>query len=66
MDKTEILQDISVDLSFMYKKALKNIKKLDPKTRQQFAKLFVDFKNKVDDLSFGNKCLWRSRRRVGR
>ena len=38
MDKTEILQDISVDLSFMYKKALKNIKKLDPKTRQQFEK----------------------------
>ena len=53
MDKTEILQDISLDLSFMYKKALKNIKKLDPKTRQQFAKLFVDFKNKVDDLSEG-------------
>lgn len=51
MDKAEILQDISVDLSFMYKKALKNINKLDPKTKKQFAKAFIEFKEKVDDLS---------------
>ena len=38
MDKAEILQDISVDLSMMYKKALKNIQKLDPKTKKEFAK----------------------------
>ena len=36
MDKGEILQDISVDLSIMYKKALKNINKLDPKTKKEF------------------------------
>ena len=48
MDKGEILQDISVDLSIMYKK-LKNINKLDPKTKKEF--FFVDFKEKVDDLS---------------
>tara|TARA_B100001287_G_scaffold142440_1_gene119771 strand:+ start:102 stop:260 length:159 start_codon:yes stop_codon:yes gene_type:complete len=51
MDKAEILQDISVDLSFMYKKALKNINKLDPKTKKAFAKAFIEFKEKVDDLS---------------
>ena len=51
MDKGEILQDISVDLSFMYKKALKNIQKLDPKTKKEFAKAFIEFKEKVDDLS---------------
>ena len=51
MDKAEILQDISVDLSFMYKKALKNINKLDTKTKKQFAKAFIEFKEKVDDLS---------------
>ncbi len=51
MDKAEILQDISVDLSIMYKKALKNINKLDPKTKKEFAKAFIEFKEKVDDLS---------------
>ncbi len=51
MDKAEILQDISVDLSIMYKKALKNINKLDPKTKKEFAKAFIDFKQRVDDLS---------------
>ena len=33
------------------KKALKNIQKLDPKTKKEFAKAFVEFKEKVDDLS---------------
>ena len=51
MDKAEILQDISVGLSMMYKKALKNIQKLDPKTKKEFAKAFIDFKQRVDDLS---------------
>tara|TARA_Y100001935_G_C17190996_1_gene450074 strand:+ start:747 stop:905 length:159 start_codon:yes stop_codon:yes gene_type:complete len=51
MNKAEILQDISVDLSIMYKKALKNINKLDPKTKKEFAKAFIDFKQRVDDLS---------------
>ena len=40
MDKAEILH-ISVDLSIMYKKALKNINKLDPKTKKAFAKALL-------------------------
>ena len=51
MDKGEILQDISVDLSMMYKNALKNIQKLDPKTKKEFAKALVEIKEKVEDLS---------------
>ena len=51
MDYSDILQDISVDLSFMIKKHLKNIKKLDSKKQKEFTKLFVDMKNGVDDLS---------------
>ena len=49
MDKGEILQDISVDLSIMYKKALKNINKLDPKTKKEFAKAFVETEIPNDD-----------------
>ena len=51
MDYSDILQDISVDLSYMIKKHLKNIKKLDSKKQKEFTKLFVDMKNGVDDLS---------------
>lgn len=51
MDRGDILQDISVDLSQMYKKAIKNINKLDPKTKKEFAKAFIEFKQKIDDLS---------------
>jgi|TARA_R110001592_G_scaffold165982_1_gene400693 hypothetical protein len=53
MDYSDILQDISVDLSFMVKKHLKNIKKLDSKKQRAFGKLFADMKNGVDDLSEG-------------
>jgi hypothetical protein len=53
MDYSDILQDISVDLSFMIKKHLKNIKKLDSKKQKAFGKLFVDMKQGVDDLSEG-------------
>ena len=53
MDYSDILQDISVDLSFMVKKHLKNIKKLDSKQQKQFGKLFGDMKQGIDDLSEG-------------
>lgn len=53
MDYSDILQDISVDLSYMVKKHLKNIKKLDSKKQRAFGKLFADMKNGVDDLSEG-------------
>ena len=53
MDYSDILQDISVDLSYMIKKHLKNIKKLDSKKQKEFTKLFVDMKQGVDDLSEG-------------
>jgi len=49
MNYTAILQDISVDLSFMIKKHLKNIKKLDSKKKKEFTKLFVDMKQGDND-----------------
>jgi len=53
MDYSDILQDISVDLSYMVKKHLKNIKKLDSKQQKQFGKLFGDMKQGSDDISEG-------------
>ena len=53
MNYSDILQDISVDLSSMVKKHLKNIKKLDSKQQTQFGKLFGDMKQGIDDLSEG-------------
>tara|TARA_R110000822_G_scaffold300734_1_gene424237 strand:+ start:250 stop:465 length:216 start_codon:yes stop_codon:yes gene_type:complete len=53
MNYSDILQDISVDLSSMVKKHLKNIKKLDSKQQKQFGKLFGDMKQGIDDLSEG-------------
>ncbi len=53
MDYSDILQDISVDLSSMVKKHLKNIKKLDSKQQKQFGNLFGDMKQGIDDLSEG-------------
>lgn len=53
MNYSDILQDISVDLSYMVKKHLKNIKKLDSKKQRAFGKLFSDMKDGVDDLSEG-------------
>jgi hypothetical protein len=53
MNYSDILQDISVDLSSMVKKHLKNIKKLDSKQQKQFGNLFGDMKQGIDDLSEG-------------
>lgn len=51
MNKTDILQNISVDLSQLVKKHIKDIKKLDPQTQREFGKLFGEMKNSIDDLS---------------
>ena len=47
MDKAEILQDISVDLSIMYKKALKNINKLDLRQKKNLQKHLLISKKKL-------------------
>ena len=52
MGYSDILQNISVDLSSMVKKHLKNIKKLDSKQQSQFGKLFGDMKQGIDDLQY--------------
>ena len=51
MDKTDILQDISVDFSQLVKKHIKNIKKLDSTTQKEFGRAFGDMKDLLDDLS---------------
>ena len=51
MDKTDILQDISVDFSQLVKKHIKNIKKLDSATQKEFGRAFGDMKDLLDDLS---------------
>ena len=51
MDKTDILQDISVDFSQLVKKHIKNIKKLDGPTQKEFGRAFGDMKDLLDDLS---------------
>jgi hypothetical protein len=53
MDKIDILQDISVNLSQLVKKNLNNIKKLDSQTQKEFGRLLGDFKEGLDDLSEG-------------
>lgn len=53
MDKIDILQDISVDLSQLVKKHLNNIKKLEPADQKEFGKLFGKMKDGIDDLSEG-------------
>ena len=53
MDKIDILQDISVNLSQLVKKHLNNIKKLDSQTQKEFGRLLGDFKEGLDDLSEG-------------
>ena len=57
MDYSDILQDISVDLSFMVKKHLKDIKKLDSKKQKQFGKLLGDMLKGIDDLSEANESV---------
>ena len=47
----EVLQELSVELSFMIKKHLKHIKKLDSKTQRELGKLIGDFKDGLDDMS---------------
>ena len=47
----EVLQELSVELSFMIKKHLKQIKKLDSKTQRELGKLIGDFKDGLDDMS---------------
>ena len=51
MDKMDILQDLSVELSYMVKKHLKHIKQLDAKTQRELGKLIGDFKDGLDDMS---------------
>jgi len=51
MDKSDILQDLSLEFSLMIKKNLKNIKKLDPKDQRELGKFIEVFKNGLDELS---------------
>jgi hypothetical protein len=51
MDKSDILQDLSLEFSSMIKKNLKNIKKLDPATQRELGKFIEVFKNGLDELS---------------
>jgi hypothetical protein len=51
MDKLEILQELSVELSYMVKKHLKHIKQLDGKTQKELGKLIGNFKDGLDDMS---------------
>ena len=53
MDKLEILQELSVELSFMVKKHIKHIKTLDSKTQKELGRLIGDFKDGLDNLSEG-------------
>lgn len=53
MDKSDILQDISIDFSQLVKKHIKNIKKLDPQAQREFGRLLGDFKEGLDNLSEG-------------
>jgi len=51
MDKSDILQDLSVEFSSMIKKNLNKIKKLDPKDQRELGKFIEVFKNGLDELS---------------
>jgi hypothetical protein len=51
MDKSDILQDLSLEFSAMIKKNLKNIKKLDPAVQRELGKFIEVFKNGLDELS---------------
>jgi len=57
MNKTDILQDISVDLSQLVKKHLKEIKKLDATDQKAFGKIFGMMKDAIDDLSETNESV---------
>jgi len=51
MDKMQILQNFSVDVSKVIKQHIKDIKKLDPKTQRALGNLIGDFKEGLDNLS---------------
>jgi len=51
MDKMQILQNFSVDVSKVIKQHIKDIKKLDPKTQRELGKLIGDFKEGLDGIS---------------
>jgi len=51
MDKMQILQNFSVDVSKAIKDNIKDIKKLDPKTQRELGNLIGDFKEGLDNLS---------------
>jgi len=51
MDKADILQDISVELSKSIKKHLQHIKQLPTKDKKEIEKLISTFKDGLDDLS---------------
>ena len=53
MTKSDILQDISVELSKSIKKHLQHIKQLPTKDKKDIEKLIGNFKNGLDDLSEG-------------
>jgi len=57
MNKTDILQDMSVDLSQLVKKHLKDIKKLDASDQKAFGKIFGMMKDSIDDLSEANESV---------
>ena len=54
MTKTDILQDISVELSKSLKKHLQHIKQLPSADKKQIEKLISNFKDGLDDLSEAN------------
>ena len=51
MDKADILQDISVELSKSVKKHLQHIKQLPPSERNEIEKLISAFKRLLDNSS---------------
>ena len=51
MDKMQILQNFSVDVSKVIKQHIKDIKKLDPKTQRELGKIIGNFKEGLDNLS---------------
>ena len=51
MDKMQILQNFSVDVSKVIKDHIKDIKKLDSKTQKEMGRLIGDFKGGLDSIS---------------
>ena len=51
MDKMQILQNFSVDVSKVIKNHIKDIKKLDPKTQRELGRIIGDFKDELDSIN---------------